>query len=155
MNATMSELVKNRDFKTHVYGDVVGEQFHVWKVPSLWDYASNYAAEPVALETLVSEIDRTRWFNPAMQPTIRRIVSHCLKIQHADLSYPILIGPKGQVIDGSHRLAKALLEGHNTIDAVRLDVLPSPDLIADSVAEGLQAVKDGLQPVVEENEMAN
>ena len=99
--------------------------------------------ESVPLQSLVPEIDRMRWFNPAMPPTIRRIVSHCIKIQHADLSYPILLGPAGQVIDGSHRLAKALLEGHDSIDAIRITAMPPPDLVTDSVAKGMEAIQNG------------
>ncbi|MEL7084173.1 MAG: hypothetical protein AAGM36_06705 [Cyanobacteria bacterium J06597_1] len=151
MNSIASNYLKNRDFKTHVYGDVVDQSFYIWKVPNLWTYAANFATESVPLKTLVSEIDRMRWFNPAMPPTIRRIVSHCIKIQHADLSYPILLGPRGQVIDGSHRLAKALLEGHDSIDAIRLTAMPSPDLVTDTVAEGMEAIQNGLQPKTQEH----
>ena len=147
MNTVASNYLKNRDFQAHIYGDLIDERFHVWKVPSLWDYAKSFPTELVELKSLVAEIDRMRWFNPALPPTIRRIVSHCIKIQHADLSYPILIGPQGRVIDGSHRLAKALLEGDKSIKAVRLDTLPPPDLIADSVAEGMAAIQSELNPL--------
>jgi hypothetical protein len=34
----------------------------------------------------------------------------------------------GRVMDGMHRIARALLEGEPTIRAVRFDVHPEPDL---------------------------
>ena len=46
--------------------------------------------------------------------------------QGAD-SYPNPIGPDGRVMDGMHRIARALLEGRATIAALRLPVLPDPD----------------------------
>ena len=42
-------------------------------------------------------------------------VSHVKAVNEADLSYPILISEFGAIIDGRHRLAKAMLEGRDTI----------------------------------------
>jgi hypothetical protein len=44
-----------------------------------------------------------------------------------DVSHPIILGPDGRVLDGMHRVARALLEGRLSIQAVRLVVLPEPD----------------------------
>ncbi|MDQ6746414.1 MAG: hypothetical protein M3Z27_10435 [Actinomycetota bacterium] len=45
----------------------------------------------------------------------------------ADLSYPIILGHDGRVMDGMHRIARALLEGRNEIDAVRFTSPLEPD----------------------------
>ena len=45
----------------------------------------------------------------------------------ADLSYPIILGPTGNVLDGVHRVAKAMLAGQTTVRAVRLPAMPPPD----------------------------
>lgn len=45
---------------------------------------------------------------------------HMKHVMEADLSYPIIVDEWGQPIDGRHRIAKALLEGHTTIKAVRV-----------------------------------
>jgi hypothetical protein len=55
------------------------------------------------------------------------VVEHVQLIQDVDLSYPIVLGPDGRVMDGMHRVAKALIEGRATIDTVRLPSLPEPD----------------------------
>lgn len=39
------------------------------------------------------------------------------RIKKADLDYPILLDKDGKIKDGYHRLAKAFLKGHKTIDA--------------------------------------
>ena len=48
-------------------------------------------------------------------------------MQQVDLSYPIIQAPDGWIMDGYHRIAKAILEGKTTIKAVRLPALPEPD----------------------------
>ncbi len=41
--------------------------------------------------------------------------------------YPIILGNDGRVMDGMHRIARALLEGHATIKAVQFEIQPGPD----------------------------
>ena len=52
---------------------------------------------------------------------------HVARCMDADLKYPILIGPHGNIMDGSHRLVKAIALGKKNIAAIRLDSLPEPD----------------------------
>jgi hypothetical protein len=54
------------------------------------------------------------------------------RINDADLSKPIILNADGSLMDGGHRLCKALLEGRQTILAVRFDVMPTPDEISDA-----------------------
>lgn len=49
----------------------------------------------------------------------RDFVAHIKLVNDADLSYPILLNENGALIDGKHRLAKAILEGKKTISAKR------------------------------------
>ncbi len=44
----------------------------------------------------------------------------------ADLAYPIILDPYGRIMDGMHRVVKALTEGRKTILAYRLSELPPP-----------------------------
>src|SRR5215208_600048 len=50
--------------------------------------------------------------------TWRAFVSHLELIDAAYLRYPIILAADGGVMDGRHRLAKALREGRSTIDVV-------------------------------------
>lgn len=45
---------------------------------------------------------------------------------------PIILSPDGYIIDGWHRLAKAIMEGKDSIKAIRLLVMPEPDEINDN-----------------------
>ena len=58
---------------------------------------------------------------------LRDFAAHMRKVQEADLSYPILLAPNGVIMDGRHRLTKAILEGCTTIKAVRFSETPVPD----------------------------
>lgn len=44
--------------------------------------------------------------------------------QQVDLAYPIILGADGRVMDGMHRIARALLDGLPTIRAVQFVVQP-------------------------------
>ncbi|MHB8438524.1 MAG: hypothetical protein ACYDD4_05100 [Acidimicrobiales bacterium] len=39
------------------------------------------------------------------------------------MAYPIILGHDGRVMDGMHRVARALMAGHSHIDAIRF---PAP-----------------------------
>lgn len=51
-------------------------------------------------------------------------------IQGVDISHPILLGPDGRVMDGMHRLARALLDGRDAIGARRFPEVPEADYLA-------------------------
>ena len=78
----------------------------------------------------IRELDETSWFkHEGDTPTCRKIVEHAKLIAETDLSYPIILDPEGRVMDGMHRVCKALIEGRTSVKAVRLEVLPEPDFI--------------------------
>ena len=51
---------------------------------------------------------------------------------NASLDYPIIVDAECFVMDGGHRLAKAMLLGHDTMQGVRLQPTPPPDLVLDA-----------------------
>jgi hypothetical protein len=48
-------------------------------------------------------------------------------VRDVDPSYPIILGSDGRLMDGMHRVARALLEGRTAVPAVRFAVDPEPD----------------------------
>jgi hypothetical protein len=78
--------------------------------------------------THIRELDQP-WFGDDEPPTWRSLVSHLELIEAADLSYPIILSADGSVMDGMHRVARALHEGRPSIKAVQLTVDPEPDYI--------------------------
>ena len=45
----------------------------------------------------------------------------------ADLSFPIILSADGAVMDGRHRVLKALLQDRDHVEAVQFDEDPEPD----------------------------
>ncbi len=58
--------------------------------------------------------------------TLREMVMHMKAVNDANLDYPIILDEDGDIMDGRHRIMKALLTGVKTIKAVRFDKNPSP-----------------------------
>lgn len=97
-----------------------------WDVERLLALVRDRAVEHVPLAA-VRELDEEYWSVGGAPLTVRAVVEHLRLIDEADLAYPIVLDPEGRVMDGMHRVAKALLLGQQTIAARRLTVLPEPD----------------------------
>lgn len=98
-----------------------------WDVERVVELAASLPVGEVEL-AVIDEIDTAYWFDlGTARPTVRTIVEHLRLIEEADLSYPIILGADGRVMDGMHRVARALLEGRTTAKAVRFSEQPPPD----------------------------
>jgi hypothetical protein len=97
-----------------------------WDVDRLVALVENVPVEELALAD-IPELDTRYWFDHGHEPTVRNIVDHFWLMQEADLGHPIVIDPDGRVMDGMHRVARALSDGRTTIAAKRLPVMPAPD----------------------------
>ena len=97
-----------------------------WDVDRLIELSASLGVEDVPV-TAIYEVDTVYWFDEMQQPTVRKVIEHCRLIGEVDLSYPIILGPDGRVMDGMHRVARAILEGRSVISAVRFPELPDPD----------------------------
>ena len=97
-----------------------------WDVDRLIELSAALRVEEVALED-IPEIDSVYWFDESEVPTVRKVVEHFRLVREVDPSYPIILGPDNRVMDGMHRVARALIEGRNTIRAVGFGEPPEPD----------------------------
>ncbi|HVB06500.1 MAG TPA: hypothetical protein VNF07_09690 [Acidimicrobiales bacterium] len=66
---------------------------------------------------------------------MREIVEHLVLVQSAELAYPVILGADGRVMDGMHRIARALVEGRSHVAAVRFPADPPPDHVGRSPEE--------------------
>ena len=114
------------------------KQYHFWRSEDglmAWDIdrliglSENLPHTRVALRS-IREIDEAYWFDGAEErPTCREILAHMRLINEADLSYAIILGADGRVMDGMHRVAKALLREDEVIEAVQFERDPEPDYV--------------------------
>ena len=101
--------------------------YFAWDVDRLVELTKNYNRQWVKIET-IQEIDQTYWFGDKHdKPTCRAIVGHMRLIKETDINYPIILSSDGRLMDGMHRVAKALLEGQKTIEVVQFSQDPEPD----------------------------
>jgi hypothetical protein len=96
-----------------------------WRMYELWEFAEGLPVKKIRLRDLEG-FDEPRWFGGPfnIRPTPRAIAEHARDIYASDLSYPIILSPTGEVLDGWHRICKAFLEGVEEVEAVQLPNLP-------------------------------
>lgn len=97
-----------------------------WDVDNLIAASADLPVREVVLDS-IADVDTDFWFKFGPKPTVRRIIDQVRLIQEADLSYPVILGSDGRVMDGMHRIARAILDGRSTIMAVRFIDDPEPD----------------------------
>lgn len=84
-----------------------------WDVRRLIRLSRNLPVQAVALGD-IAELDRDHWYGHGdATPTVRSVVAHCQLMMAADLAYLILLDSAGRVMDGMHRVGKALMLGHS------------------------------------------
>ena len=100
--------------------------FDAWDVDRLIELTEGFPVIEVQVDS-IREVDSDHWFKPGPEPTVRRIIEHIRLIDEVDPSYPIILGADGRLMDGMHRVARAVLDGRSTITAVRFEEDPEPD----------------------------
>ena len=61
----------------------------------------------------------------------KQFIDYIKRIHEVNLSYPIILDDEGFVMDGRHRVFKALLENAESIKAVRFEKTPVHDYLQD------------------------
>ena len=101
--------------------------YHAWDVERLTELTRDFPIISVKL-SYISEVDENFWYQGKNDlPTVRSMVEHFQLVRETDLEYPIILSAKGRVMDGMHRVAKALMLGHDKIHAVQFKEDPPPD----------------------------
>ena len=92
---------------------------HEWSVARLVELSRDLPVMEIPLEHLYV-------YHRYEKLTMREIVMHIRAVMNADLSYPIILDEDGDILDGRHRIMKAMYTGAKTIKAVRFDENPRP-----------------------------
>jgi hypothetical protein len=99
-----------------------------WDIHRLVELSRTLPRERVSLSS-IRELDEPYWSGDGVRMTCRQVVGHARLMQDADLAHPVILSSDGRVMDGMHRICKALLEGNDGIEAVRFVHDPEPDHI--------------------------
>ena len=113
------------------------KQYHFWPGERGWDawdvdrlilLSRDLPVVDVPLEA-IWELDTAYWAMPGDGPlTVNEVITHMRLVRDVDPSYPVILGTDGRVMDGMHRIARAVLEGRTTVRAVRFPQHPEPDV---------------------------
>lgn len=93
----------------------------VWRVQDLYRAVEN---EPVYDMPLIFLNVENQWFDT--DGGLIKFAQHMKHVNDADLSYPIILSEWGSILDGRHRIVKAMLLGHTTIKARRVPTGAQP-----------------------------
>jgi hypothetical protein len=104
-----------------------GEGYDAWDVDTLVELSTDLPVKEVPVES-IRELDTAHWFSADGSPfTVRVLARHMQLVNEVDPSYPIILGSEGQVMDGMHRVVRAMLEGRSTIASVQFEDHPAPN----------------------------
>lgn len=92
-----------------------------WLVTTIIDAAKD--CEVYDLQLCALDLDVMPWGNQS----ILSYCNHIKRVESVDINHPIIQAPCGWIIDGWHRVVKAILNGDEIIKAKRLKHLPIPD----------------------------
>ena len=107
------------DFNVRESNYVIGEtEYRVVDIIELTKDLEKFEIPLVGLDLNVRP-----WGNP----NINSFCYHLKRIENCNYDNPIILTPTGYICDGWHRVVKAIVEGRETITAVRLLVMPEPD----------------------------
>lgn len=105
----------------------VGAGTWIWDVHRLVWLSKSLPVLSVPISE-IAEADENWWFQDSdAPPTPRAIAAHMALVQQADLKYPIILCSDGRLMDGMHRVVKALAEDRIEIKAARFVTTPAPD----------------------------
>ena len=104
-----------------------------WDVDRLINLSKHFPRVHVPLAD-IREIDAP-FCSDEETPSWRAVVEHMRLIEAADLDFAVILSAEGRVMDGMHRVARVVLLGRTTIDAVRITRDPEPDYVGVSPQE--------------------
>jgi len=93
-----------------------------WSVASLIERAKGL--EPFDLPLCAVYIG-SNIFSPITNA--KDLAEHVMRVNAVDMKHPVILDGEGFIMDGWHRVVRALAEGRATIKAVRFDETPSPN----------------------------
>ena len=103
----------------------IDEKGGVWKTNSLIKATSNFPIFQYDITKInIDELLRWKLVN------LRDYLNHYQRVVMADLSNPIILRSDGYIMNGWHRVIKALFENKKTLPARQFKTDPEPDFKA-------------------------
>lgn len=94
-----------------------------WYIPTLLKFMETNHVLEMDLDLASVDLGVMPWRCKSML----QFIQHSIDVESVDFKYPVILSPGGWVMNGWHRVVKAILMGKQTIKAVRMLELPKPD----------------------------
>lgn len=94
-----------------------------WYVDQLWILARDLPVTSRAVQSF-RELQECCW---EQSMGLADFAAHVRRVEQADPAYPIIISAEGWLMDGAHRLVKAMLRGETHVPVQQFQVTPPPD----------------------------
>lgn len=118
----MAKLIKGTfKFDATDSGYEEGEKF--WKATTLYKAAEEQKCKLYTVDLMSRDLD----FNIWRELNLIHLAEHINRVTNCSLEHPIILSPYGEILDGNHRVLKALCEGKTKLKAYRLKSMPKPD----------------------------
>lgn len=91
-----------------------------YDVPTLIQYCKEQSYPVFDMPLSGVNIDILPW-------EISNMYDFCLhmdRVNKTSLEYPVILSPSGRILDGAHRICKAIIQGCTTIKCIRMQVMP-------------------------------
>ena len=100
--------------------------FYAWDVDKLVELSKNLPIIEIKLAT-IKELEQNYWYQDSTEPTCISLVEHMKLINEVSLEFPIIMSAENFVMDGMHRVCKAVMKNQRTIKVVKFMKTPAPD----------------------------
>jgi hypothetical protein len=100
-------------------GRYINRKGQVWTVSRLIEHAKGLPVFDLPLAAI--DISANIF---TVDQTARGLAEHVQRVYDTDLDHPVLMDPDGFIMDGWHRIVKALCQNKQTVKAVRFIELP-------------------------------
>ena len=98
----------------------VNDKGEGWYIATLLEYVKENKLESFKMPLVGCDLS----YLPFDVKSLKEFIFQMKRVNNTDLKYPILIDDNGSICDGYHRLCKAILNGDEYIDAIRIDKMP-------------------------------
>ena len=96
----------------------------VWIVSNLIEHAKNLEPFDLPLAAIYCGVEV---WAPVKSPYV--FAQHMRRVLDVDTSKPVILDEEGFIMDGWHRVVRALIDGKTIIPAVRFEKTPPPDYV--------------------------
>lgn len=117
-------LRKQYHFRKSENGDLL-----IWDVLQLIEKAKHLTPKLISISS-IKEINENYWYEIGdSEPTCASLIEHMKLVNDVNLDYPIILCKDGRIMDGMHRICKAIILGEKEIKVFQFEEYVPPDYI--------------------------